>query len=155
MHMNSKYKLMLVGLIGVLIGSCGTYVWQASKPVLVPYVDTEDTIVSNMFAGVIAYNCEKSGGSFDNNRCVCPIEAELGQTQESMYDKNTGYCQTTFGGPGGEAFNTSIGLPAGDYGYYNEIIQNLCLKSGGDLSGAACICPVDTQYDKSTGYCTK
>lgn len=70
-----------------------------------------------------------------------------------MYDKNTGYCQTTYGGPGGDAFFASIGLPYADYGYWTGIIMNLCTDSGGTISGVACICPTDKNYNKMNGKC--
>jgi len=162
--MSQTAKMILVAVVAALIGGSGTYLWQTNQSLISPSVDTQEqeinepevtTAVSSAdkFAGVVKYNCEKSGGSFSNNSCICPIEEELGQTQEMMYDKNTGYCQTTFGGPGGDAFAASIGLPYGDYGFFMDIIVNSCAKSGGEMSGAACICPKNMAYDKTTGYC--
>ncbi|MDD2785602.1 MAG: hypothetical protein PHS79_01760 [Patescibacteria group bacterium] len=162
--MSQALKMIFVAVVAALIGGSGTYLYQANQSPISPLANTQERKINepevttaigsaNKFTGVAKYNCEKSGGSFTNNSCVCPIEAELGQTQEMMYDKNTGYCQTTAGGPGGDAFATSIGLPYGDYGFFMGIIVNSCEKSGGEMSGAACICSKNTTYDKSTGYC--
>ena len=104
-------------------------------------------------SGPTEYTCELSGGSIENGSCVCPIEPELGQTQDMMYDESTGFCQTTFGGAGGDAFAAGSGLPWGHYAYWNTIITTLCEESGGSKSGAACICPDDTTYSKTTGQC--
>lgn len=101
--------------------------------------------------GPIKYNCELSDGTFKNGKCTCHIESF--QTQEEMYDKDTGFCQTTFGGPGGNAFAASIGLPYGEYQYWNSIMSGLCDRSGGNMSGAACICSPGKDYDKTTGQC--
>ncbi len=109
--------------------------------------------IDTNFSGAGKLNCEKSGGSFIDNNCVCSIEEEIGQTQELMYDKKTGYCQSTQGGPAGDAYFAQAGLPYGEYAFYNGIIQNLCLNSGGEISGSACICSAKTTYNKSTGYC--
>ncbi len=108
---------------------------------------------STLPLGPIRYNCELSGGSFENDRCTCLIEEELGQTQELMYDKETGFCQSTHGGPAGDAFNASIGLPHGGYGYWTQIVMDLCTNSGGNIFGAACICPADKTYSKTNGKC--
>ncbi len=162
--MSQTSKIILIAVAAALIGSSGTYLWQANQSPISPPVNMQEQKINepkvtarvdstNKFAGVVKYNCEKSGGSFTNNSCVCPIEAELGQTQEMMYDINTGYCQTTTGGPGGDAFAASVGLPYGDYGFFMDIIVNACKKSDGEMSGAACICSKNTTYDKSTGYC--
>lgn len=152
--MSQTSKMILVAVVAALIGGSGIYLWQANQSPISPPVTTQEQKINEPeVTGVVKYNCEKSGGSFTNKNCVCPIEAELGQTQEMMYDKNTGYCQTTAGGPGGDAFAASIGLPYGAYGYFMNIIVNSCEKSGGGMSGAACICSKNTTYDKSTGYC--
>lgn len=74
---------------------------------------TETVTNTDSWKKIVQYNCEQSGGSFKNDKCECPIEEQLGQTSESMYDKNRGYCQTTAGGDGGE-----VGLAAEQcYGY--------------------------------------
>ena len=159
--MSQTNKIILVAIVAALIGSGGTYLWQANQSPIAPPVDTQEELnepetrteftSTNEFAGVAKYNCEKSGGSFSNNSCTCPLE--LNQTQEIMYDKSTGYCQSSIGGPAGDAFAASIGLPYGDYGFFMDIIVNSCEKSGGAMSGAACICSKNMTYDKATGYC--
>ncbi|MBI2436728.1 MAG: hypothetical protein HYV41_03235 [Candidatus Magasanikbacteria bacterium] len=160
--MSQASKIILVAIIAALIGSGSTYLWQTNQSKISPPVDTQEqeinepevtTTVSstNEFAGVVKYNCEKSGGSFSNNTCECPLEGP--QTQEEMYDKSTGYCQSSIGGPAGDAFAASIGLPYGDYGFFMDIIVNSCEESGGEMSGAACICSKNMTYDKATGYC--
>ncbi|MFH1252755.1 MAG: hypothetical protein V1664_00255 [Candidatus Uhrbacteria bacterium] len=103
--------------------------------------------------GPISYNCKLSGGEFVDSVCVCPIEEQLGQTQEMMYDKNSGFCQTTHGGSGGDAFAAGSGLPWGHYGYYNDIVDYWCDESGGSKSGAACLCTSGENYNKTTGRC--
>jgi hypothetical protein len=106
---------------------------------------------SPLIAGPIRYNCELSGGTFQNDRCTCRIEGF--QTQELMYDKDTGFCQSTVGAPAGDAFNASIGLPYGEYDYWTQIVVDLCTNSGGNISGAACICPSGKNYSKTNGRC--
>jgi hypothetical protein len=128
-------------LVGAAIG--GAIVYYGVMP--------GTMIETSLATGAIAYNCELSGGTFRNDSCSCPLES--GQTQAEMYDENTGFCQSAMGGPAGDAFNASIGLPYGDYGYYQNIIIDLCESSGGSLSGAACICPAGTDYSKTTGKC--
>lgn len=124
----------LILVVGILMGAA--FVWALPKTTL---------------SGPVEYNCELSGGTFEGDACVCPIEIE--QTQDMMYDEMTGFCQTTFGGPGGDAFAVSAGLPHGHYAFWNDIIVNLCEESGGSMSGAACICPEGDTYNKATGRC--
>jgi len=106
---------------------------------------------SPLIAGPIRYNCELSGGTFQNDHCTCQIEDF--QTQELMYDKDTGFCQSTIGGPAGNAFYVSSGLPYGDYEYWTHIVLDLCTNSGGDISGVACICPSNKSYSEVNGKC--
>lgn len=101
--------------------------------------------------GAVRYNCELSDGVFEDGACVCPLEN--GQTQEMMYDEETGFCQTTYGGPGGAAFAASIGLPRGHYAFWNGIVFGLCAQSGGWVSGASCQCPDGTAYNPDQGLC--
>ncbi len=101
---------------------------------------------------LIKHNCELSGGTFSENGCECPIEEDLGQTQEEMYNKKTGYCRTTHGGPGGEAFKASVGMPYGDYSFWENIVRLSCEKTHGKWINARCEC-LRGVYDKSTGAC--
>lgn len=101
--------------------------------------------------GPIRYNCELSGGTFQNERCTCQIEDF--QTQELMYDKDTGFCQSTIGGPAGDADYASTGIPHGEYEYMGKIVMDLCSDSGGSVSGLACICPSNKNYNKTNGKC--
>lgn len=128
-------------LIGVIVGAIAIFIFYSVSQTQTPSQEI----------GAIRYNCELSAGTFENGSCSCPLE--MTQTQDEMYDKTTGFCQTTFGGPAGAAFPASIGLPYGDYGYWNNIIFNLCTQSGGYISGAACICPTEKTYDTTTGQC--
>lgn len=109
--------------------------------------------IAQIMTGPIKYNCEQSNGTFENGTCSCPLEIELGQTQDIMFDSATGFCQTTSGGPGGVAAAASMGVPYGDYSFWNDIIFGLCERSGGSISGAACICPARKIYNKSNGQC--
>lgn len=133
------YMLGSFALLTVIV--CGLFLQNFQK-----------TSSSKIFVtGPIKYNCELSGGSFKNGSCTCTIEAD--QTQESMYDKDTGFCQSTIGGPAGDAFNASVGLPYGEYAYWTQIVTDLCTNSGGNISGAACICPLSKTYSKVSGRC--
>lgn len=134
-------KKLLTLLVGAAIGAAIVYYG------VMPKTSTETSLAT----GAIEYNCELSGGTFKNDSCSCLLES--GQTQALMYDDKTGFCQSSMGGPAGDAFNASIGLPYGDYGYYQNIIIDLCEGSGGSLSGATCICPAAETYEKSTGQC--
>ena len=140
-------KTPLVLFSGIILGVIATAV--VSKLAIAPTAAPKT--IAPPLSGPIKYNCELSGGTYTNGACVCPLESI--QTQEDMYDTTTGFCQTTFGGPGGAAFAASIGLPHGSYSFYNEIIMNLCTKSGGNISGAACICPTNKNYSEKTGQC--
>ncbi|MDQ5952423.1 MAG: hypothetical protein QG626_551 [Patescibacteria group bacterium] len=134
-------KNPVILIIGAAIGAAIVYFGFA------PTTPTENSLMT----GPIQYNCELSGGKFKDASCTCPVGDP--NTQADMYDKRTGFCQSEIGGPTGDAFQASLGLPYGDYGYYQNIIINLCESSGGNLSGAACICPSGDAYDKSTGQC--
>jgi len=135
-------KLLLV-ILGIVVGVGASFFW----------ISQSGMSSGSSITGPIQYTCELSGGVFENGSCVCPIEEQLGQTQEMMYDKSTGFCQTTFGGPGGDAFAAGSGLPRGHYSYYNDIINYWCEESGGSKSGAACICEPENDYNKTTGRC--
>lgn len=56
-----------------------------------------DGILIEDWKQLTRYYCEQSGGKFQDNICLCP--SEFGA---DMYDKRTGQCQTTTGGPDGE-----------------------------------------------------
>lgn len=150
--------MMLVAVVAALIGGGSVYFWPSNEAIQeqeLQQPEPETTIespVKNEFAGAVKYNCEKSGGSFNGNSCVCPISEEIGQTQESMYDESTGYCQSDIGGPASDAFPASVGLPYGDYAFYNNIVINNCEETGGDFL-YSCDCPDGKTYDESTGYC--
>ena len=134
-------KNLLTLLVGVAIGAAIVYYGVGPK------ISTETALAT----GPMKYNCELSGGTFHNDSCACPLE--VGQTQAQMYDAQTGFCQSTAGGPAGDAFQASIGLPYGDYGYYQNISISQCESSGGSMSGAACMCPAGKAYNQSTGQC--
>lgn len=140
-----KILPLLLFIVGLLVGAGIMY----ASPNTVRPEKTDTEVVT----GPVKYNCELSNGTFKNGTCICPIEQELGETQASMYDKTNGFCQTTFGGPGGDAFAASVGQPYGGYQYWNSIIFGLCKKSGGSISDAVCICPAGENYDKNTGEC--
>jgi hypothetical protein len=154
--MSQTSKMILVAIVAAILSGGGIYLWQMDKSPELPPVSTQgqaesETVVSST-EGAAKYNCVLSGGSFKNGFCECPIEEELGQTQDTMYDKNTGFCQTTYGGPGGNAFAASIGLPYGDYAFYNNIVQNNCKETGGEFL-YVCNCTNGKSYNKTTGYC--
>lgn len=156
--MSNINKLVIVAIISAVAGAItgGTYIFQINKSItpLSTNINESKTRAENFeWKNLIKHNCELSGGSFVDEKCKCDIETDLGQTQEVMYDKNTGYCQSTNGGPAGDAFNASIGLPYGDYRYWTQIIMGLCTDSGGTISGAACICPTNKHYSKISGKC--
>lgn len=131
-------------ILGIMIGAMGVFFIGLGAQ------NQTDQSVPDL-AGAIRYNCELSGGEIKDDHCECSIEAF--QTQEEMYDKVTGFCQSTIGGPAGEAFEASIGLPRGYYSFWTNIIVKLCEESGGSLSGAACKCPSDSTYSQTTGQC--
>lgn len=58
-----------------------------------------ETSRTKQWRSVIAQNCVYSGGEYEEakDKCHCPSE-----TETDMYNKETGYCETTHGGPGGE-----------------------------------------------------
>lgn len=45
---------------------------------------------------IVRHNCEKSGGTFSENICSCPME----QGEKLTYDTNTGYCTPDLAGGG-------------------------------------------------------
>ena len=131
-------KNILFVIVGLIIGS--VIVFFAMPPIQNSTLDEP-----------VKYNCELSTGEFVNGECECHLEGE--QTQELMYDSATGFCQTTYGGPGGDAFQASIGLPHGYYSFWTSIVLGLCTDSGGTISGVACICPSPLEYSQDTGRC--
>lgn len=142
---NFTVVLVLIAIVLIISGTWFAFTLMQSQQT------PQDTPAS--LTGPIRYNCELSAGTFQSGRCICPVEAELGQTQETQYDKSTGFCQSTIGGPAGDAAYTSSGLPHGDYSFWTGIILNLCVESGGDISGVACICPPGKEYNKVNGKC--
>lgn len=50
----------------------------------------------------VSVACTLSAGTYANGSCACVLEVD--QTQEEMYDEATGFCQSSIGGPAGEAF---------------------------------------------------
>lgn len=156
--MSHTNKLIIVAIVSALAGAVagGAYIFQINKspePSPTTLSESKITTGNSEWEELIKHNCELSGGSFANNVCTCVIEEENGQTQEMMYDKSTGYCQSTHGGPAGDAFNASIGLPYGGYSHWSQIVLGICADSGGSVSGAACICPEDKAYSKVSGKC--
>jgi hypothetical protein len=139
-------KLFIVLLIVLGITALGTTLtWNATQR------DTEDSV---QLTGPIRYNCELSAGTFNDGRCNCPAEEEYVETGGgSAYDKKTGYCQTAHGGPSGDAFNASVGLPWGDFSFWIGIVGNHCTESGGSWLNARCTCPDGATYDRSSGIC--
>ncbi|HCA67554.1 MAG TPA: hypothetical protein DEP11_04900 [Candidatus Jacksonbacteria bacterium] len=103
------YKIILAVIITAIIAGGGVYFWQGMATTKTqntePVIKT--TIEENEWNKIAQYNCAQSGGLFKDDKCECPLEEGLGQTQEMMYDKSTGYCQTTAGGPGGELADTA------------------------------------------------
>lgn len=105
--MSQNFKTAFIALVAAFVGAGITYALQVKEAPMASELPEK-------FAGVVKYNCEKSAGVFENNTCICPVGGEdSGLTQEMMYDKSTGYCQTEVGGPAGDAFNASVGLPDG------------------------------------------
>jgi hypothetical protein len=162
--MSQTTRTILAVFITTIIAGGGVYLWQTSGSPKSPSVSpreqkTNETepinkvTSSGEWENLIKYNCELSGGSFNDGSCECPIEKNSGQTQDMMYDKNTGYCQTTSGGPGGDAFAASVGFPWGNYSFWTEIVGNNCTESGGSWLNARCICPDGKNYNQSTGSC--
>lgn len=162
--MSQTSKMVLVAVIAALIGGGGVYFWETDESQESPSVSVQEqelnepeTVTeftpSNEWNELIRYNCELSGGSFSDNSCVCPIEEEIGQTQEEMYDKSTGYCQSSMGGPGGDAFAASVGLPWDKYSFWTDIVGNNCTETDGEWLNALCTCSDGKTYDESTGYC--
>ncbi len=114
------YKTILAVIATAIVVGGGVYFWQGQAPANPPTVasttqteaqntepTTQTTIKENEYNKIAQYNCVQSGGLFKDDKCECPLEEGLGQTQEMMYDKSTGYCQTTAGGPGGELADTA------------------------------------------------
>ena len=164
--MSQKMQFIISVVVTAVIVGSSVYLWQVSKsPAPTLPADTitnqkqtnqkksASTAQSNEWEGLIKYNCEFSGGSFTNGTCKCLLEKDISQTQEDMYDKNTGYCQTTHGGPGGDAFASSVGLPWGDFSFWNHIVENNCTDTGGNWGTARCNCTDEKIYNKFNGYC--
>jgi hypothetical protein len=105
------------------------------------------------YSALIQSPCELSGGTFADGACECPLET--GQIQEEMYDKQTGYCQTTAGGPGGAAFAVSVGLPNPDgaYAFWQNVVRYNCTESGGEFFMMRCKCAEGKVYNDGNGFC--
>lgn len=115
--------------------------------------DTGASANQEDWSSIVAYNCDLSGGEFVNNTCMCPYEEELGQDSKTKYDLSTGFCSSDMGGPAGDAFNASVGLPYGAYDFWTDVVGNACVESGGDWLNASCACSDGKVYDESTGVC--
>ncbi|MBT4384611.1 hypothetical protein HOD30_02585 [Candidatus Peregrinibacteria bacterium] len=148
--MSQGNKIIITALIAALIAGGGVYIWQTN---LKPISPANETVQANEWEELIGYNCELSGGLFSDNNCECPIEEAIGQTQEEIYDKNSGYCKTTMGAPGGDAFAASVGLPWGNYSNWSDIVGANCTETAGSWLNANCTCSGETSYDEETGYC--
>jgi hypothetical protein len=83
-----RVNFFIVVVVTAIVVGGGVYVWQNSS----------DTPHLSAWKQVAQYNCEQSGGVFENNDCDCPTEFG----ENVLADAKTGYCQTTFGGPAGE-----------------------------------------------------
>jgi hypothetical protein len=136
-------KIVLTGLFCLLVGLASGH--------LVAYYAYQDLSQEKEISQAVKYNCEFSGGSFVDGSCACPTE--IGQDSAEMYDERTGYCQTTHGGPGGNAFEASIGLPYGDFAFWAEIVQESCEASGGEFLNARCTCPEGVELNSANGAC--
>jgi hypothetical protein len=156
LFMSETSKIILVAIAAMLIGGGIVYFLQAGNrtesTTSSSQKQTELQTAVSLMTGAARYNCELSGGSFTDGVCECPLEEGLAQTQEMMYDKGSGFCQTTHGGHGGDAFAASVGFPYGDYAYFIDIVQHNCKETGGEFL-YFCICADNKSYDKSTGYC--
>lgn len=144
-------KSFLLVLLGVVIGAgiVGVFGWsQYEEEIFLPQQEGNAAVA----LGAIGYNCALSGGTMKDGACSCPLDLP-DQTQEQMYDAATGFCQSTMGGPAGNAFFASVGLPYGEYDFYRQIVMNACTESGGSMSGAACRCPSGNAYNTTTGQC--
>lgn len=162
MNLHKKSPLIAGGILAlVIIGAAFFIIGRKqlnapSSPNIEPVTQNSQSNPNSqpILTGPIRYNCELSGGSFNAGHCKCPLDEGVpGQSQETMYDVNTGFCQSTIGGPAGDAFNASVGLPYGKYAFWTQIVTSLCTNSGGNISGSACICPADKTYSKTTGKC--
>ncbi len=156
-----KYLLLSAFVTAFLLSAC-SQVTEEQQPknedTSMDTTNSEDVLVDSQlnqedWSSIVAYNCELSDGEFTNNTCSCPYEAELGQNSKTKYDLSTGFCSSDIGGPAGDAFNASIGLPYGSYDFWTDIVGSACTESGGDWMTARCTCPSGTSYDKSTGVC--
>ncbi len=98
--MSQILKIFITVIITAIVAGGGVYIWQDNSPTQTEIKNQKQ--IKDRQSQVVQYNCEQSSGTFINDTCVCPIEADFGQTQEMMYDQKTGYCQTTHGGPGGK-----------------------------------------------------
>ena len=84
--MSQIWKIIIIIIITTTVVGGGIYYYQNNY-----------STVTNQYIQITKYNCEQSGGEFILGLCTCP--SEFGA---DMYDKITGYCETTHGGPGGE-----------------------------------------------------
>lgn len=106
-------------ITALLIGG-GVYYWQSSKtPALSPATVVKTNVVKEKTTTatkttpiittsdtqkIVAYNCEQSGGTYENNKCTCPsgtYEMNGKQLPKYKYEKDTGYCSDPMGIEGG------------------------------------------------------
>ena len=145
--MSQASKILAVTFLAVLLGSGGIYLWQMNtlpESLIVSAQEEKQT-------GPIQHNCELSGGSFSNGNCTCQLEGE--QTQAQMYNQSTGYWQSTMGGPAGDAFPASVGLPWGEYSFWTDVVGHNCAATGGEWLNAQCTCSGELTYNTSNGFC--
>ncbi len=116
--MQFHWRLFIALLvISIFVSGGAVYFWQQgvlmNDQVSIQQADEVNpvelqTVPAAEWRETVRYYCEQSGGAFINDNCDCP--SEFGA---DMYEKPSGQCQTTYGGPGGElgqAMNACIGL---------------------------------------------
>ena len=133
-------KIVLLLLVLVSFSACT----QESNDIAADDTFIEGLTVSDLI-GPVEYNCELSGGVMVDNECECSV----------AYDESTGFCQSEIGGPAGDAWPASTGLPYGNFEFWTQLVGYHCQETGGDWLNARCTCPEDTVYDQETGFCQR
>lgn len=61
------------------------------------------------YSSIVAFNCEQSGGGYDDGFCECPVEYD----DQLTYDSRTGYCM-----------DHGEGIPGGNVGQmYKDLLK--------------------------------
>lgn len=169
--MKTTITIIITTIVAMVIAGSAVYFYQVNTdPRLAISQETTEQALKTL-----QFTCEASGGTFIDDTCDCPIEEQLNQTQEMMYQTSTGYCLTTVGGPGGsvaDTANTVIGLRlelsnlqeqlleaqgemelSGSFHYNADEAREGAETAAHLVAGTVCITPENSDVNNQETFC--